>query len=292
MTGHAEHPPNDVALGGYAVREATDPADREACFTVRKEVFVVEQRVPQEIEYDAYDAEGADTIHVLAVGPEGPLGTGRLLYGPAAAGKTGGDPSVGSLGRLAASGPRSSARSSPRPVSAVSPRSTCTHRPTRSRSTSAWATRRTAPSSRTRASPTGPCAARSDRAVPRASRRGRPSCPERAVVAVLHLTALPLPARHRYVPRPGGRRRALGSYPRSGSGATRTCPVRPPGPRTPARPGTTSARGARTAAAGSRSRPAPLTVPGPAGDGSSAAGPGTGGRIRMNRDERMARWSR
>ncbi|MFJ6630305.1 GNAT family N-acetyltransferase [Streptomyces sp. NPDC091376] len=87
--------------GGYAVREATDPADREACFAVRKEVFVVEQRVPQEIEYDAYDAADADTVHVLAVGPDGPLGTGRLLYGPAAAGKTGGDASVGSLGRLA-----------------------------------------------------------------------------------------------------------------------------------------------------------------------------------------------
>ncbi|MFE0511081.1 GNAT family N-acetyltransferase [Streptomyces sp. NPDC058964] len=81
------------------VRIAEDPVDREACFAVRKEVFVVEQGVPQDIEYDEYDAVA---VHVLAVRDDGvPLGTGRLLHGEAAAGKTGGDPSVGSLGRLA-----------------------------------------------------------------------------------------------------------------------------------------------------------------------------------------------
>ncbi|MFJ4757345.1 GNAT family N-acetyltransferase [Streptomyces sp. NPDC088763] len=83
----------------YTVRVAEDPADREACFAVRKEVFVAEQGVPPEVEYDAYDA-GA--VHVLAVREDGlPLGTGRLLHGEAAAAKTGGDPLVGSLGRLA-----------------------------------------------------------------------------------------------------------------------------------------------------------------------------------------------
>ncbi|MER7928167.1 GNAT family N-acetyltransferase [Streptomyces sp. NPDC096057] len=83
----------------YVVRVAEDPADREACFAVRKEVFVVEQGVAQEIEYDAYDAVAT---HVLAVREDGmPLGTGRLLYGEAAAAKTGGDLGVGSLGRLA-----------------------------------------------------------------------------------------------------------------------------------------------------------------------------------------------
>ncbi|MEV0181279.1 GNAT family N-acetyltransferase [Streptomyces sp. NPDC050625] len=83
----------------YTVRIAEDLTDREACFAVRKEVFVVEQRVPQDIEYDEYDAVA---VHVLAVREDGvPLGTGRLLFGEAAASKTGGDPSVGSLGRLA-----------------------------------------------------------------------------------------------------------------------------------------------------------------------------------------------
>ncbi|MFF3247891.1 GNAT family N-acetyltransferase [Streptomyces sp. NPDC002870] len=91
-------------MSSFVVRAAVGPADREACFAVRKEVFVVEQQVPAEIEYDEFDAENADTVHVLAVGADGqPLGTGRLLHGDAAADKTGGDPSVGSLGRLAVS---------------------------------------------------------------------------------------------------------------------------------------------------------------------------------------------
>ncbi|MEU6216123.1 GNAT family N-acetyltransferase [Streptomyces sp. NPDC047022] len=83
----------------YTVRIAEDPADREACFAVRKEVFVHEQGVPEGIEYDAYDG-GA--VHVLAVRHDGaPLGTGRLLTGEPAVAKNGGDPCVGSLGRLA-----------------------------------------------------------------------------------------------------------------------------------------------------------------------------------------------
>lgn len=83
----------------YAVRTAEDPADRDACFAVRQAVFVVEQGVPRDIEYDAYDAVA---VHVLAVREDGvPLGTGRLLHGAAAAAKTGQDASVGSLGRLA-----------------------------------------------------------------------------------------------------------------------------------------------------------------------------------------------
>ncbi|MFI2349031.1 GNAT family N-acetyltransferase [Streptomyces sp. NPDC019443] len=91
-------------MSSFVVRAAVGPADREACFAVRKEVFVVEQRVSAEIEYDTFDAENADTVHVLAVDADGqPLGTGRLLHGEAAADKTGGDPSVGSLGRLAVS---------------------------------------------------------------------------------------------------------------------------------------------------------------------------------------------
>ncbi|MEV7276521.1 GNAT family N-acetyltransferase [Streptomyces sp. NPDC093111] len=83
----------------YAVREAVDGADLDACFAVRREVFVVEQGVPQELEYDTYDETA---VHVLAVGEDGvPLGTGRLLFGADATGRTGADASVGSLGRLA-----------------------------------------------------------------------------------------------------------------------------------------------------------------------------------------------
>lgn len=83
----------------YSTRRALGDEDLAACFRVRTEVFVGEQHVPPEIEYDACDA-GA--VHVLAVAADGSaLGTGRLLYGPDAAGRTDGDPAVGSLGRLA-----------------------------------------------------------------------------------------------------------------------------------------------------------------------------------------------
>ncbi|MFJ2604532.1 GNAT family N-acetyltransferase [Streptomyces sp. NPDC091279] len=81
------------------VRVAEDLADREACFAVRKEVFVVEQGVPEDLEYDDLDAVA---VHVLAVREDGAaLGTGRLLCGPEAAARTGGDLSLGVLGRLA-----------------------------------------------------------------------------------------------------------------------------------------------------------------------------------------------
>ncbi|MFG2620223.1 GNAT family N-acetyltransferase [Streptomyces sp. NPDC048507] len=87
-----------MTAGGVSVRVAGSEADLAACYAVRTEVFVVEQSVPESVEYDAYDAVA---LHVLAVGPDGEaLGTGRLLYGPAALGKTGA-PEVGSLGRLA-----------------------------------------------------------------------------------------------------------------------------------------------------------------------------------------------
>ncbi|MFF2011313.1 GNAT family N-acetyltransferase [Streptomyces sp. NPDC058195] len=83
----------------FTTRTAVGEEDLAACFHVRKEVFVGEQEVPEEIEYDAYDA-GA--LHVLALAADGSaLGTGRLLHGPGAASRTGGEPGTGSLGRLA-----------------------------------------------------------------------------------------------------------------------------------------------------------------------------------------------
>ncbi|MFD4034379.1 GNAT family N-acetyltransferase [Streptomyces sp. NPDC058637] len=87
------------APAAYSTRRALVESDLADCFQVRKDVFVGEQQVPEEIEYDAHDA---DAVHVLAVAADGSaLGTGRLLHGAAAAGRTGGDLTVGSLGRLA-----------------------------------------------------------------------------------------------------------------------------------------------------------------------------------------------
>lgn len=86
----------------YEIRPATGAADREACFAVRGRVFVTEQQVPADLEFDSHDALDAAAAHLLAVRDDGlPLGTARLLYGPQAADRTGGDPAVGSLGRLA-----------------------------------------------------------------------------------------------------------------------------------------------------------------------------------------------
>ncbi|HEY9330687.1 MAG TPA: GNAT family N-acetyltransferase, partial [Streptomyces sp.] len=86
-------------MTSYTTRTVTAEQDRAACFRIRKDVFVGEQNVPEEIEYDAYDA---DAVHVIAVAADGSvLGTGRLLHGAGVAAKTGGDLTVGSLGRLA-----------------------------------------------------------------------------------------------------------------------------------------------------------------------------------------------
>ena len=61
----------------FSVRAATWHEDRAALQALRSEVFVVEQRVPEELEWDEADAT---CIHVLAVDDQGrPLGTGRLL---------------------------------------------------------------------------------------------------------------------------------------------------------------------------------------------------------------------
>ncbi|BDI31032.1 acetyltransferase [Capsulimonas corticalis] len=53
--------------------------DRVACFAIRREVFVVEQNVPAELEWDEHDAEA---LHILArdAHSHAPLGTARLVH--------------------------------------------------------------------------------------------------------------------------------------------------------------------------------------------------------------------
>ncbi|MFD8708403.1 GNAT family N-acetyltransferase [Kitasatospora sp. NPDC059648] len=82
-----------------SVRVAEGEADLELVRAVRREVFVVEQSVPEELEYDEYDAT---SVHVLAVGADGAaLGTGRLIFGAEALELTGGVEGRVLLGRLA-----------------------------------------------------------------------------------------------------------------------------------------------------------------------------------------------
>jgi predicted GNAT family N-acyltransferase len=58
------------------VRTAEWPADAEAVAAIRRVVFVEEQGVPVEIEWDGRDAE---CTHALALVNREPVGTGRLM---------------------------------------------------------------------------------------------------------------------------------------------------------------------------------------------------------------------
>ena len=81
------------------VRLAQTEADRNAVFAVRYQVFVDEQSVPEELEYDELDLS-AD--HFLAVLDGVPAGAGRLVITGPALGSAGPEARpTGVLGRLA-----------------------------------------------------------------------------------------------------------------------------------------------------------------------------------------------
>jgi predicted GNAT family N-acyltransferase len=61
---------------GFRVRMADWEREREAMRAIRTPVFIVEQQVPQDIEWDDKDPL---CVHALAVDSDGtPIGTGRL----------------------------------------------------------------------------------------------------------------------------------------------------------------------------------------------------------------------
>jgi predicted GNAT family N-acyltransferase len=61
----------------FVVRRATWVADRPVLAAIRREVFVVEQHVPESEEWDSRDAVSE---HVIALASDGSaIGTGRLL---------------------------------------------------------------------------------------------------------------------------------------------------------------------------------------------------------------------
>ena len=61
----------------YRLRLAHWPEDKDALKQVRETVFVREQRVPVELEWDGLDDQ---CLHMLAEARQGkPIGTGRLL---------------------------------------------------------------------------------------------------------------------------------------------------------------------------------------------------------------------
>ncbi|GAA1968603.1 GNAT family N-acetyltransferase [Kitasatospora viridis] len=69
------------------IQVVRDERALDAAFEVRREVFVVEQEIPVELEYDELDAT---STHLLARAADGtPLGTARLISGEQALAKTG-----------------------------------------------------------------------------------------------------------------------------------------------------------------------------------------------------------
>ncbi|MED1282757.1 GNAT family N-acetyltransferase [Bacillus mycoides] len=58
----------------------TELTDLEAAFHIRKEVFVTEQGVPLEDEFDTFDEIGEECKHILVYYNELPVGTGRIRF--------------------------------------------------------------------------------------------------------------------------------------------------------------------------------------------------------------------
>lgn len=60
------------------VKQITEGQDLEKAFSIRKEVFVREQGVPLENEFDAFDKLNGQCEHILVYYEEQPVGTGRI----------------------------------------------------------------------------------------------------------------------------------------------------------------------------------------------------------------------
>lgn len=60
------------------VKQITKGQDLEKAFSIRKEVFVREQGVPVEDEFDAFDTLDGQCEHILVYFDEQPVGTGRI----------------------------------------------------------------------------------------------------------------------------------------------------------------------------------------------------------------------
>jgi len=66
-------------LAAVIIPVKTEEQLEEAC-NIRKEVFVQEQKVPEELEIDEYDVIGPDAHHILIEVNGTYAATGRLIY--------------------------------------------------------------------------------------------------------------------------------------------------------------------------------------------------------------------
>ncbi|MFC6824857.1 GNAT family N-acetyltransferase [Halopelagius fulvigenes] len=69
------------------VRVVTTDAEREDAFAVRRDVFVDEQGVDEELEYDEHDEPGADAVHFVAYDGGEAVGAARLREADSGVGK-------------------------------------------------------------------------------------------------------------------------------------------------------------------------------------------------------------
>ena len=56
------------------IKKIIDPAELEQAFAIRRQVFCIEQNVPEEIEMDEFDT---DATHILVYINDSPVGTAR-----------------------------------------------------------------------------------------------------------------------------------------------------------------------------------------------------------------------
>ncbi|MGE7090346.1 GNAT family N-acetyltransferase [Lysinibacillus sp. NPDC048646] len=56
----------------------TTELDLQTAFAIRRKVFIEEQQIPKDEEYDEFDALGAACEHILVYFNGQPIGTGRL----------------------------------------------------------------------------------------------------------------------------------------------------------------------------------------------------------------------
>src|SRR6266851_357780 len=60
------------------IRAASTTQDIDACFRIRREVFVVEQNVPVDLERDEHDSKA---LHFIALADGQYVGTARVVLG-------------------------------------------------------------------------------------------------------------------------------------------------------------------------------------------------------------------
>lgn len=77
-----DHTPNLSIRQEIKVQEAKTKQEKKDAFTVRTKVFIDEQNVPSDLEYDEHD-ESNTTVHFVAYQEDAPVGAARLRqYAP------------------------------------------------------------------------------------------------------------------------------------------------------------------------------------------------------------------